>query len=118
MNRGDTAFLMLNYTINGEPLEEGAYQEIELQLNSSRASVRKTYTNGDIEWKTLTYLDNEGHEQTFEGYICHLNQNDTFKLDEYDLFVQLRIMVDNEVGSSEITNIDLGKVLSNKVLVA
>ena len=32
MNRGDTAYLMLNYTINGEPLERGTYHEIERRL--------------------------------------------------------------------------------------
>ena len=46
MNRGDTSFLMLNYTINGDPLSEGEYQEIELTINaqpSSRCIQKKAF---------------------------------------------------------------------------
>lgn len=32
-NRGDTAYLLLNYQVNNAPMEEGAYDEIELQIN-------------------------------------------------------------------------------------
>lgn len=116
MRRGDTAYLMLNYTINDEPLVEDAYQEIELVIKGSHSFVRKTLTDGDIEWGTITY-DNDGTQESFTGYICHLGQKDTFKLDDGDTSVQLRIMVNDEVGSSDISSVSLGEVLSNKVLV-
>lgn len=117
MNRGDTALLMLDYTVNGEPLVEGAYQEIELLISSIRASVRKTLTNNDIKWETVTF-ESEGEEKTFTGYVCRLDQDDTFRLNEQDLSVQLRIMLNDEVGSSDISDVELGRSLSNKVLVA
>lgn len=41
MRRGDTAYLMLNYTINDEPLVEDAYQEIELVIKGSHSSVHE-----------------------------------------------------------------------------
>ena len=60
MNRGDTAILMLNYTINGDPLVEGAYQEIELQLNPQGSGVKKLLSLGDIAWGSVTYEDEHG----------------------------------------------------------
>lgn len=118
INRGDTAYLMLDYTLNDEPLVEGAYQEIELQIKGGKGAVRKTLLEKEIEWATITYEDEETHEEkSFTGYVAHLSQKDTFKLDDGTISVQLRIMVGDEVGSSEISGVDLGQVLSNKVLV-
>lgn len=115
MRRGDTAYLMLNYTINDEPLVEGAYQELELVIKGTRSSVRKTLTDETIKWGTLIYQD-EGEEKSFTGYYTHLEQKDTFKLEEGDLSVQLRVMIDDEVSSSEMSDINFGAILSNKVL--
>ena len=44
MNRGDTVSLMLDYQLNGESLVEGAYDEMELQINnqSSSKSINKS----------------------------------------------------------------------------
>ena len=118
MHRGDTAYLMLNYTINGDPLIEGAYQEIELQLNDQTApkSIKKLLSDNTIRWGTLTYED-DGVEKTFTGYYCSLSQDETFKFQQGLLQVQLRILVNDEVGSSDISSITLGQTLSRKVLV-
>ena len=118
MNRGDTAYLMLNYTINGDPLQENAYQEIELQINrqSSSDSIKKLLSDNSIRWGTLTYEDNEGHTQSFTGYYASLSQEETFSLSAGKSNVQLRIMVNDEVGSSDVSSFDLGQVLSTKVL--
>lgn len=118
MNRGDTAFLMLNYTLNGDPLTEGSYQEIELQLNpqGNAMSVKKLLSLGEIQWGTVTYEDEHGDEQTFTGYYAFLTQEETFALRNGTNRVQLRILVNDEVGSSAISNVSLGEVLSSKVL--
>lgn len=118
MNRGDTGYLILNYTINGSPLEQNAYQEIELQLNKQGAypySIKKLLSDGSIMWGTLSY-DNEGTESQFTGYYCTLSQRETFDLQSGEIAVQLRVLVDDEVGSSAITSITLGQVLSSEVL--
>lgn len=116
MNRGDTSFLMLNYTLNGDPLVEDAYQEIELTINeeSSFRCVKKMLSKGEIGWGTLTYEDNG--TQTFTGYYAHLSQEETFKLQQGINDVQLRILDNNEVGSSAISSMELGRVLSSEVL--
>lgn len=116
MNRGDTSFLMLNYTINGDPLVEGDYEEIELTINeeSSFRCVKKMLSKGEIEWGTLTYEDNG--TQTFTGYYAHLSQEETFKLSRGVNEVQVRILSNDEVGSSAVSSMELGRVLSSEVL--
>lgn len=118
INRGDTGYVMLNYTLNGDPLEQGAYQEIELQFNTQGAarSIKKLLSKGDIEWGTLTYIE-ETIEKTFTGYFCHLTQEETFLLKDGDVDVQVRIMLNDEVGSSDISPMRLGDALSKKVLL-
>ena len=125
MNRGDTSYLMLNYTINGDPLVEGDYEEIELTINeqSSFRSVKKLLSKGEIEWGTLTYIEDELQngvitpvQKTFTGYFAHLSQEETFLLQQGGNEVQLRILDNNEVGSSAISTIMLGQTLSSEVL--
>ena len=120
LNRGDTAYLILNYEINGHDLEEGAYQEIELQINQQENSnsVKKLLSDESIKWGTIQYLDEECVEQSFTGYYAFLSQEETFKLSRKKANVQLRIMVNNEVGSSAISDLEIGSVLSSKVLYA
>lgn len=118
-NRGDTAYLLLNYQVNGSPMTQGAYQEIELQINKQDdfRSIKKLLSNGEIFWgENFTYLDNFGDEQSFTGYVCSLTQDDTFKISSGKSNIQLRVMINDEVGSSEIQSVDLGCVLSDKVL--
>lgn len=117
MNRGDTSFLMLGYTINGSPLVEGAYQEMELTINDCGTSkcVRKLLSRNEIEWGSLTYEEDQ-QERTFTGYYTHLSQEETFALLQGENKVQLRILDNNEVGSSAVSLIALGKALSNEVL--
>lgn len=118
MNRGDTSYLMLNYTINGDPLIEGGYEEIELQLNSERnfANVKKLLSTGDIRWGILDYTDNEGNPKTFTGYYARLSQEETFKLNDGSINVQIRVLLNGDVGSSSVDDFRLGQVLSEKVL--
>ena len=117
MNRGDTVCLMLNYELNGQSLVEGAYQEMEFQINNenSSKSIKKLLSDGGIKWATVTY-DNNGAEDTFTGYVVNLSQDETFKLSAGQSTVQLRIKMNNEVGSSATSTFDLGAVLSAKVI--
>ena len=120
LNSGDTTCLLLNYTLNGEALVEGAYREIELQINTQGQynSIKKLLSDNSIEWGTITYIDDDNVQQSFTGYFAKLTQEDTFKITSGQSQIQLRIMINDEVGSSAISDIDLGNVLSRKVLGA
>ncbi len=117
-NKGDTACLLLNYQVNGSPLVEGAYQEIEFQVNPQLyiGSVKKLLSKNEIKWATVIYEDEEGETQTFTGYVTYLTQQDTFRMGSGDSKVQLRIMMNNEVGSSNYSVITIGDALSGEVL--
>ena len=117
MNRGDTICLLLNYQLNGSSLVEGAYDEIELQINnqSSSKSIKKLLSDGGIEWRTVTYDDN-GSENTFTGCVANLSQSESFLLSAGQSTVQLRIKMGDDVGSSSTSMFTLGAVLSSRVL--
>lgn len=118
-NRGDTAYLLLDYTINGEPMQEGEYQELELQINvqGNYRSIKKLLSAGDIFWDdNYTYIDADGDEQTFSGYIVSLDQDDTFLISQGQAEIQLRVLIDGEVGSSQIEELNIGNALSDEVL--
>ena len=121
MNRGDTNYLLLDFTVNGSPMEENAYDEIEFQINqqSMKRQIKKLLSKGEIEWGTYTWTETvEGTdvEHSFTGYACHLSQEDTFTLSAGANKVQLRILADGEVASSKWLPFDVGDVLSNEVL--
>lgn len=118
-NRGDTAYLLLDYTVNGEPMQEGEYQELELQINvqGNYRSIKKLLSVGDIFWDdNYTYIDADGNEQTFSGYIVSLDQDDTFLVSQGQAEIQLRVLIDGEVGSSQIEELNIGNALSDEVL--
>ena len=114
---GDTTILMLDYQLNGEDLTENTYDEMELQLNpqSSFNSVKKLLSKNEITWSTV-YYEEDGETKTFTGYVVELSQQDTFKLRDGKTSAQLRIMLDGNVGSSEISIFDIGNTLSTEVL--
>lgn len=117
INEGDTAWLLLNFKLNGEDLQEDAYQEIELQLNPQGEynAVKKTLSDGSIEWGTVVYTVDD-QEETFIGYIALLSQEETFRLRKGKCSYQLRVLVNDEVGSSAIGEVDIGDALSTEVL--
>ena len=116
-NEGDTTILMLNYTLNGEALTENSYQEMELQINpqGSFNAVKKLLSDGGIAWDSVSYEEN-GTTKTFTGYVVYLTQEETFKIRKGTATFQLRIMQNDEVGSSDITSMNVGDALSTKVL--
>lgn len=113
MNRGDTCYMMLNYQVNGRNLVNGAYDEIELQINkeSGNKSIKKLLSKGEIVWKKITYTGG-----SFTGYVAYLDQNETYSLSAGESSVQIRIKMGGEVGSSETTEFTLGAVLSQQVI--
>lgn len=117
-NRGDTSYLLLDYTLNAEPLVENAYDEMEFQINhqSGLRSIKKLLSKNEITWGSFVWEDKQHIPHSFTGYAVHLSQEDTFKLKEGTNEVQLRILLDGEVSSSKWTPLDVGKVLSNEVL--
>ena len=107
-NRGDTIDLILNISIDGNPIEEGYADDIEIQFNyqSETASVKKLLSNEDIYWS-----------ETQGKYALRLSQKDTFRLSEEVGGVQCRIYRNGVVISSTIKeDFNLGDVLSRKVL--
>lgn len=118
-NKGDTAYLLLDFNVNGQPMQEGEYQELELQINvqGNYRAIKKLLSKGEIFWDSgYTYLDAEGNEQTFAGYIASLDQDDTFLISQGKAEVQLRVLIDGEVGSSPIAELIIGDALSDEVL--
>lgn len=119
LNSGDTVYLLLDYLVNGEPMQEGVYQEIELQINKEDnfRAVKKLYSLGEIVYMTdMQYEDAEGQVQSYTGYVCSLSQDDTFKISSGISEIQLRVMLNGEVGSAKCKSLDIGKVLSHRVL--
>lgn len=106
MNKGDTIYLELDFTINDEPLEKDEYDEIELQFNiqSTYTSLKLLMSRGDIEWN-----DDIGK------YVAYLSQDDSFRLSNNAEY-QLRIKYEDNVISSAIGTINIGEVLSRRVL--
>lgn len=104
MNRGDTIQFVLDFTINGEPLVNGAYDEIEIQLNkqSAQNGIKLLLSEGRIVW--------DG-----EHYVASLTQKESMKLSSSSEY-QVRISMNGMVISSDIEQFEIGNVLSSRIL--
>lgn len=98
MNRGDTLDIVLAYTVDGEPIQEGDFDEIEFSIGSKRY----TLTDGDITW-------DEG-----EGYIISIGQEDTLDMGRAEY--QVRFKKGSKVISSSVNTLILGKSISKTVI--
>ena len=105
---------MLEYKYNGEDLVEGAYDEMEFQINNtnSQRAMKKLLSKGEIIWGSAERKDGS----IFTGYMVKLDQKETFTLVTGPSTVQLRIKKDGQVGSSDESTFKLGSVLSDKIL--
>lgn len=100
IRRGQTALILLVYTVNGEPLADIAPDEIEFTFGG----VQYYLTDGDI------YFDDE------EGYYAvFLSQETTLALKGVASY-QLRVLKDGFVGGSDIEYERIGNALSDVVL--
>ena len=113
-NRGDTLCLCLKYMVNGEDMIEGAYEEIEFQINNAKnqKAIKKLLSRGEIVWDTVE----EESGEMFTGYVVNLDQIETFNLVAGQSQVQLRVKKDGKVGSSKESAFCLGSTLSDKVI--
>lgn len=100
MNEGDTLKIILNYTINGVPIEDLDLDEIEVTIG------RKSYylTEGDI------VMDTDLHK-----YKLPLAQEDTFEMGGTTDF-QVRFKKDEDVTSTKTDTIIIGRSLSREVI--
>ena len=100
MNSGDTVKIILNYTVDGVPISEGAFDEIEFSIG------RKRYTLSDekIAW-----------DEAAGAYSITLTQEDTFAL-AGDQRYQIRLKKDGEVVSSGISVVNIGRSISKRVI--
>lgn len=109
MNKGDTLRLNLDFIDDdGNPIAEGQYSEMELQLNPDRIgvfSMKFLLSEGDIQWD----------EETSQYFVL-IDQEDSFKLPNHVQY-QLRCMNDDGVViSSEVSSFCIGNVLSSNIL--
>lgn len=98
MNKGDALLLELDFTVNGESLKEGEWDDIELSL----ASKSYTLANGDIYW--------DG-----EHYVLFMTQEDSMKLSFTNVY-QLRLQKGDYVISSNVQKLRVGGGLSRLIL--
>lgn len=99
-NCGDTIDISLAYTVNGEPITEGQFDEIEVYIGENRY----TLTDGTVVWDS-------GQER----YTVFVDQADSFKLTTKTEY-QVRFRMGTQVISSNIKYMPIGKTLSNEVI--
>lgn len=108
MNKGDT--LRLNFDFvddNDNPLQQGQFEEMELQLNPDKLgvySMKFLLSTGDIKW-----------DDDAQKYYVVVEQQESLNLPCIVQY-QLRCLLNDVVISSEVSSFDLGRVLSKKVL--
>ena len=99
-NKGDTIDVLLNYTIDGNPIMEGDLDEIEFMMGTHRY----TLSGGQIVWDSNTSL-----------YKILIPQEDSFDLKSVTRY-QLRIKQGVRVKSTDVEEAELGEVISRSVL--
>lgn len=107
MNRGDAQYIVLSININGEPLEEGYPDDIELTFNAQATAycVQKSLKKGTIQWNSQ-----EGK------YVTFLNQADTYTMKNGLNTWQLRLLKNENVISTSIGKFILGETNSREVI--
>ena len=98
MNKGDTVYIILDYTINDEPITEGRFDEIEFYLGENRYLL----SEGDIVWDSTT-----------EKYYVFVDQEDSFKLTPQTIY-QLRVRSGTDVTSTGIKKLVIGDTISTE----
>lgn len=98
MNKGDAFLFDLDFTVNGIPLAEGEWDEIEFSLG------KKSYylSEGDI-------FMNGG------VYSVFISQEDSFAF-SFTNYYQIRAKKGDNVYSTKVSRLKVGRVLSNTVL--
>lgn len=99
INKGDALPIYLDFTVNDTPLVEAELDEIEVYFGDNR------------------YLLSDGTIQ-LDGdyYYFFLSQEDSFKLDRMYTEYQIRVKKGDEVSSTFVGKMHVGKVLSREVI--
>ena len=100
MNHGDTIKIVLAYEVDGEPITENQFDEIEFCIGSKRF----TLSGGGVTW-----------DSTESAYTVWLTQTDTFTM-PMSVPYQTRFKSGDDVISSGEATLDLGNTISRIVL--
>lgn len=100
MNKGDTLQIILDYMIDGTPIEEMDLDEIEFTIGAKSFKL----TDDDI-----TVDEGTGK------YVLQLDQEDTFSLGGTADY-QVRFRKGEKVTSTDIAEIKFGRSLSTEVI--
>lgn len=106
MIRGDTNVFNFKIKQGDDYIDGSIYTEVEVQFNpqANAFAIKKLLSKDEVEWDT-------------DHFSCYLSQEDTFKLNDGMVQVQVRLLVNNICKATLIKRMDVGKVLSNEVLV-
>ena len=105
MNEGDTLKIILAYTVDGQPIEEGQFDEIEFSIGNKR------YTLEDgVVWDSELGM-----------YTIFISQADSFAIGLYKgakdfTNYQLRLRQGVWVASTKIKKLFLGETISNNII--
>lgn len=100
IRHGQTASIVLAYTVNGETLADYAPDELEFMFGG----VQYLLSDGGIVWS-----DDEN------AFVVELDQTATFALPSTAQY-QLRVLKDGVVGVSDIESVRIGAAISREVL--
>ncbi len=101
MNRGDTLTIVLDYTVDGAPIEQGQFDEIEFSIGSKRY----TLTGEDITW-----------DESLGKYTLFIGQNDSFAIGNNSASYQVRFRKGTEVVSTDINRLAIGGTISTTII--
>lgn len=106
INQGDTLTFTIGQLLDGKPIEKGQCDEIELQLGEydSEGSINLTLSRNEIKWS-----------EALQCYYAKLDQEQTFALPKRVRY-QVRVRVDENVGSEKIGTFEIGKTLSRRII--
>ncbi len=99
-NKGDTLDFELAYTVDGEPITEDQFDEIEFCIGAKRY----TLTGGDITW-----------DDSIARYTLSVSQADSFSLETVADY-QVRFKAGSTVISTSKKKFVLGGTISETVI--
>lgn len=115
-NRGDTIDVSLAYTIDGEPITEGQFDEIEVYIGENRYTLEGETISTTVGNTTTTEIIHQIVWDSELGmYTIFVSQEDSFKLTTKTEY-QVRFKLGTKVFSSNIKYMPIGKTLSNEVI--
>lgn len=105
MIRGDTKHFNFKIKKGDDYVDGSMFTEVEVQFNPqpNYFAIKKLLSKNEVEWDT-------------DHFSCFLTQEDTFKLNDGMVQVQVRCYVNGNCKATLIKSIEVGKVLSNEVL--